>query len=156
MPISILNKPNIVSISIFGSSLNSSLNIYFLCAITFPFFWLHTSIDVIGIRIPYACPAAAAAFAATSKKRKYPYHNISPFGSAQDEHRALSNVFVARRIRDNGHPAKMLKPFVVRLYKKITLGGFAFLGMAARCFILWHFYKRSRISKPSNQPIKTK
>jgi len=103
-----------------------------LCAITLPFVWLGTSIDVIGMRIP--C------------------HDISSFGSAQDEHRALSNVFVARRIRDNGHPAKVLKPFVVRLYKKITLGGFAFQRMAAMHFVLWHYYKR-RISKLLNRPI---
>jgi len=116
-----------------------------LCAITFPFVWVHTSIDVIGIRIPYAC-----------KKRMYPYHNISSFGSAQDEHRALPNVFVARRTRDNGHPAKMLKPFVVRLYKKITLGGFVFQRIAARYFVLRHFYKSSRILRPLNRPIQPK
>jgi len=124
-----------------------------LCAITFPFVWLHTSIGVIGIRIPYACPATAAAFAATNKKRMYPYHDISSFDSVRDEHRALPNVFVARRMRANGHPAKVLKPFVVRLYKKITLGGFAFQRMAARHFVLWHFYKSSRILRPLNRPI---
>jgi hypothetical protein len=82
-------------------------------------------------------------------------HNISSFDSAQDEHRALPNVFVARRIRANGHPAKELKPFVVRLYKKITLGGFAFQRIAARHFVLWNFYKR-RMLKPSNRPIQPK
>jgi hypothetical protein len=106
-----------------------------LCAITFPFFWLGTSIEVIGMRIP--C------------------RNISSFDSAQDEHRASSSVFVARRIRANGHPAKVLKPFVVRLYKKITLGGFAFQRIAAGHFVLWNLYKR-RILKPLNRPIWTK
>jgi hypothetical protein len=39
----------------------------------------------------------------------------------------LSQYFVAPGSRSNGHPARMLNHSVVRLYKKVTLSGFAFI-----------------------------
>jgi len=64
-------------------------------------------------------------------------HHLSiRLGSHLDWHyrdeNSLSQYFVARRTRDNGRPAKMLKQYVVRLYKKITLSGFDLVRMAAR------------------------
>lgn len=43
----------------------------------------------------------------------------------------------------------MLKQYVVRLYRKITLSGFAFMWILAVHFVLWHFYKTSLSIKPA-------
>jgi hypothetical protein len=61
---------------------------------------------------------------------------ISHLGCIFTDEKSLSQYFIAPESRSNGHPARMLNHYVVRLYKKGTLHGYVFVWIPVTQFVL--------------------